>query len=81
MPNFSMPPLAEAPAIEWECLGKGSAELASSSLPYAAPIHTFRSCVPGGWLVLVMTGGNDPTVTFMPDPFHEWTGRSLRSLG
>ena len=65
--------------VEWESLGKSTAELTNSSLPYAASIHTFRAWVPGGWLVLVMTGCTDSSVTFMPDPYHEWSGDTRRT--
>lgn len=65
--------------LQWESLGKSTAELTNSSLPYAATLHTFRAMVPGGWLVLVMTSGNDTSLTFMPDPFHEWGGAARKS--
>ncbi|HST22198.1 MAG TPA: hypothetical protein VLR90_13830 [Blastocatellia bacterium] len=42
--------------------------------------HTFRAKVPGGWLVVVRIEGGlavSPSVTFYPDPEHEWDGNSL----
>jgi len=36
----------------------------------------YRSKVPGGWLVIAgVTTGH--SITFMPDPQHQWTGGSL----
>ena len=67
------------PEIEWEPLGRSTAELSASAVPYPAPITTFRARVPGGWLVLVMTDATHSSVTFFPDPFHEWNGGSLRA--
>lgn len=77
--HLDMNPLPMTPELEWESLGKSTAELANSSLPYAASLHTFRAWVPGGWLVLVMIGGNDTSLTFMPDPYHEWSGETIGS--
>ncbi len=42
--------------------------------------HSYRTKVPGGWLVL-WTGGDlgrpHAGMTFYPDPKHEWKGNSL----
>lgn len=56
-------------------------------LPVAEPRHEFtygtvyRGKVPGGWLVCVFwtAGNNDSStsMTFMPDPKHEWDGGTL----
>ena len=77
MSHLRMAPAVEAAGIEWESLGKSAAELTNSALPYPVPLHTFRARVPGGWLVLVMTGCTDSSVTFLPDPFHEWAVGTL----
>jgi hypothetical protein len=36
----------------------------------------WRSKVPGGWIVLV-DGYVERSITFYPDPNHEWDGKSL----
>ena len=35
-----------------------------------------RSKIPGGWIV-VMTGGQERSIAFVPDPNHTWDGSSL----
>jgi hypothetical protein len=36
----------------------------------------FRAKIPGGWLVLLRTDEAE-SVTFVPDPRHEWDGSSI----
>ena len=36
----------------------------------------YRAKVPGGWLVMIVWG-NEASITFYPDPDHEWDGSSL----
>jgi hypothetical protein len=31
-----------------------------------------RAKVPGEWLVLIFPGGGEASLTFVPDPNHEW---------
>lgn len=64
--------------IEWEYLG-------DQALPPGkiAPQHveTWRTPVPGGWLVLVIQKSGQISglsTTFYPDPQHEWDGSTLR---
>ncbi len=45
--------------------------LKSKGLP--ADFETYRTKVPGGWLVLV-TEFDGCSITFYPDPNHEWAG-------
>lgn len=45
-------------------------------------LNVLRAQVPGGWLVAGIVDGGDPSCgsvapTFVPDPTHEWDGRSL----
>jgi hypothetical protein len=62
--------------IDWEYLGE-------QPLPpgTVAPwkVQTWRSPVPGGWLVLVINYTPDKStgVTFYPDAAHGWNGHSL----
>lgn len=60
------PAIAAEPALEirlrWE-------ELQSN-------LKTRRTKVPGGWLV-ALTGASVSSVTFYPDPEHQWDGASL----
>jgi len=41
----------------------------------------YRAKVPGGWLVVVATGGNGSSsgggITFYPDAEHKWDGSSM----
>jgi hypothetical protein len=37
----------------------------------------FRAKILGGWLVMMMASGANPSVTFVPDPTHQWDGKSL----
>ncbi|HZH98677.1 MAG TPA: hypothetical protein VEX38_06870 [Fimbriimonadaceae bacterium] len=55
-------------------------------LPVAEPRHDFvhgtvyRAMVPGGWLISLFWSASHcggPTVTFYPDPNHEWDGSTL----
>jgi hypothetical protein len=41
--------------------------------------ETFRTKVPGGWLVLVRveSGASPLSLTFYPGPEHDWDGGSL----
>ena len=64
-------------AVQWEPLGASKAAFPDSGAPYAATLYLFRSKVPGGWLLLTMTGGNDSSVSFYPDPLHSWDGSSM----
>ena len=48
--------------MQWE-------EIASS------PGYMRRAKVPGGWLVMLILG--EVSLTFYPDPDHEWDGSSL----
>jgi hypothetical protein len=54
--------------IKWEKLGSEQ------------NLETYRSKVPGGWLITVRTGAGAWAglgVSFMPDPDHSWDGCSL----
>jgi len=45
---------------------------------YQSSWETYRSKIPGGWLVLVRSEGESPHgMTFYPDPDHRWSGGSL----
>jgi len=64
--------------IQWEYLGQ-------QSLPpgnvFPVTVETWRSAVPGGWLVLVLkkdAHGDSISTMFYPDAQHEWDGGSLR---
>ena len=37
---------------------------------------TYRSKVPGGWLILIIEE-DGTSITFLPDPTHNWNGNSL----
>lgn len=67
-------------ALNWENLGK-EALPPGGIMPWT--VETWRSRVPGGWLVLtIKDGGNQAStlgVTFMPDPAHAWDGNALPS--
>ena len=40
--------------------------------------YVYRAKVPGGWLVATFAiGTQDQSITFYPDPNHEWDGNSL----
>jgi hypothetical protein len=41
-----------------------------------SPFTTWRTELPGGWLVVMITGPASTTVTFYPDPTHAWDGSS-----
>jgi len=54
--------------VNWEKLGCNTATI----------LHLYRSKVPGGWLVVVVGGESESaSLTFYPDPEHQWDGRSL----
>ncbi len=62
------------PILNWEKLQNNQ----------GGPVMTYRSKIPGGWLVT--TGDTQTTcasagagITFVPDPNHEWNGYSLAS--
>jgi len=40
-------------------------------------VDMFRSKVPGGWLILY-SGGMASSMTFFPDPNHQWDGNSIK---
>jgi hypothetical protein len=52
-------------------------ECEEGGVGYSSTIH--RSKVPGGWLVVFTAHyeGIRPSITFYPDPKHEWDGTSL----
>ena len=52
-------------------------ECKEEGVGYDSTIH--RSQVPGGWLVVLTAHyeGIRPSITFYPDPKHEWDGTSL----
>ena len=60
--------------IEWEFITvSGKAGGGTGEVKYV-----MRSKVPGGWLIAVYSGcSGSNSVTFMPDPRHEWDGNSL----
>ena len=39
---------------------------------------TTRLRVPGGWFVMMFTGGPSKTVFYYPDPSHVWDGSALK---
>ena len=41
-----------------------------------SPFTMTRTKVSGGWIVAMYYDGN-PSITFFPDPNHEWDGGSL----
>lgn len=43
-------------------------EIQTNGIGAGKPGRTFRTAVPGGWLVVVVGSG----VTFFPDPGHRW---------
>lgn len=53
--------------IQWERL-KSSGD---------TTVDIYRARVPGGWLVLADSG--EHSITFYPDPHHQWDGSSLTS--
>lgn len=64
-------------ALDWEYLGKHDLP-PGAVLPWQ--IQTWRSRVPGGWLIMVLkeSGRGDTLgLTFYPDEEHVWDGRSL----
>ena len=72
-------PPAKPPALAWQ-------QLSSPPLPYPGPkLLTYRSRVPGGWLIAVVGQVEQPGLpnnlrpgeipvgaTFLPDPDHRW---------
>lgn len=69
-------------ALNWENLGK-EALPPGGTFPWM--VETWRSRVPGGWLVLTIkdSGNKDISLstTFMPDPEHKWNGGALPVVG
>ncbi len=59
----------EGPGLTWEALRNDGARQAYK--------FTFRSKVPGGWLVGASYTTEGIGLTFLPDPNHEWDGNSL----
>lgn len=57
------------PDIKWEKLTSASLGFNKKSL------DTYRSKIPGGWLVICSWG--DQSLTFVPDPEHKWDGKSI----
>jgi hypothetical protein len=59
---------SNSPVLSWEAL---KSEGSSGVIRY-----TYRTKVPGGWLI---TAGDVDGMgfTFLPDPKHEWDGNSL----
>jgi hypothetical protein len=51
--------------LEWERVDVGRATTDTQVSGY-----TIRAKVPGGWLVNILDGG--ASLTFVPDPKHEW---------
>ncbi|GIU17003.1 hypothetical protein TUM4261_36120 [Shewanella sp. c952] len=57
------------PTLAWERLDNNG-----------GPAYTFRTKVPGGWLVATREPHGDGVgsgATFLPDPNHQWNGYSL----
>lgn len=51
-------------------------------VPQSDNLHVRRAKVPGGWLVIAYNGNDPrdqyaPSITFYPDPNHQWDGGSL----
>ena len=46
----------------------------NNTLFTSVPPTIFRAKVPGGWLIAT---ASEYSVTFLPDPNHEWDGNSL----
>jgi hypothetical protein len=62
--------------------GKLRFKSVDESIPYdkRGANRIFRAKIPGGWLVVLSPSGMDvhaESITFVPDPGHEWTGSSL----
>ena len=63
--------MPEKPELKWEKLN--SSRMDSSWLTMKWETH--RARVYGGWLVLVRGEGTSfQSITFFPDPEHQWTG-------
>ena len=62
-------------------LNEGRSEMAlvwekvESKDPFGHYVDVERARVPGGWLVAVTE--SETSITFYPDPNHEWDGSSL----
>ncbi len=57
------------PDLEWE-------KLTSNSLGFNKyKLETYRTKIPGGWLVICTIGSE--SLTFVPDPEHKWDGKSV----
>jgi hypothetical protein len=65
-------------ATDWEYLGE---QTLPPGIIEPWRIQTWRSCVPGGWLVLIIKDGgntaNSISSVFYPDASHGWDGHSL----
>ncbi len=63
--------------MNWEYLGK---DALPPGAVFPKTVETWRTKVPGGWLVLTTmatTDGVSQSTTFYPDPAHEWDGQAL----
>jgi hypothetical protein len=56
--------------LKWELIDEGPISSPTS------PALLFRTKIPGGWLVTYHIS-ESRTITFVPDPKHEWDGTSL----
>jgi hypothetical protein len=64
------------PILRWEQLEVLDKDI---SIPCpGSPFHIARSKIPGGWLVSAAGITTQAvTITFVPDPEHQWDGNSL----
>lgn len=63
------------PGLEWETIQHARTPVISNLL-----IHILRAPVPGGWLLRADIGQGGG-LAFIPDPNHEWDGKSLKPEG
>ncbi len=78
----SIPPATPKPVILWFPLE--SQHAMGNGHTREAHFGADRAKIIGGWLIRVMSynpGGIDNvSVTFVPDPLHEWDGNSAREV-
>ncbi len=73
MDSMSTPQHLE-PELRWEKLNSTRAEKGWFNIKWE--VH--RARVPGGWLILARgEGSSEHSITYYPDPHHQWNGGSL----